>query len=189
MSVVNFQVEVTPEKKDVALKAMALIAAMAEISMRDLATCVEGIEVVDPEEVKGPSGVAAPMKKAEEVEDEKPKRRRKKTSKKQEEKTQEKKKPYGDDRKDSVVDKYEAEKEAEKKAEEKKTEKKSEEKKTEKKADSDVTIEQVRAKLQEVVKDHREEIVAKLKELGGTAVSNLPKDKYGDMYKFLNSLD
>ena len=185
MSVVNFQVEVTPEKKDVALKAMALIAAMAEITMRDLATCVEGIEVVDPEEVKGPSGVAAPLKKAEEVEDEKPKRRRKKTSKKQEEKpaeekTQEKKKPYGDDRKDSVVDKYEAEKEAEKK---------SEEKKTEKKADSDVTIEQVRAKLQEVVKDHREEIVAKLKELGGTAVSNLPKDKYGDMYEFLNSLD
>lgn len=175
MSKVDFSVTISPENKDVALKAMALIAAMAEVSMREMANCVEGIEVVDAEEVKSP--------KLEKVEDntkaeaqeriaEKPKRRRKKKAAKAEEKEEEKS--------DEGVAKDTSDSKVEKKAKEE----------TEKAGDNDseISIEDVRGLVKKVVADHRDEIKAKLKKLGATSVSTLPEDKYKEMYDYLMTL-
>lgn len=50
------------------------------------------------------------------------------------------------------------------------------------------TIEEVREKLKEKVSEHREEIKAKLGELGAPNVSNLDPEKYTEFMGFLNSL-
>ena len=49
-------------------------------------------------------------------------------------------------------------------------------------------IEEVREKLKEKVSDHREEIKAKLTELGAPNVSNLDVSKYAEFVEFLESL-
>ncbi len=51
------------------------------------------------------------------------------------------------------------------------------------------TIEEVREKLKEKVSEHREEIKAKLGELGAPNISNLDPEKYTEFMDFLNSLD
>lgn len=50
------------------------------------------------------------------------------------------------------------------------------------------TIEEVREKLKEKVSEHREEIKAKLGELGAPNISNLDPEKYTEFMDFLNSL-
>ena len=50
------------------------------------------------------------------------------------------------------------------------------------------TIEEVREKLKEKVSEHREEIKAKLGELGAPNISNLDPEKYTEFMNFLNSL-
>lgn len=211
-NVINFSVEISPEKKDVALRTMALIAAMAEVSMLEMANVIDGIEVVDAEEVKmAPKYVdlseeqAAALEeikkkmqssdeipqigKAKEEVEEKPKRRRKKKAKTEDKSDESEAEDTSDskveepkkeklpkkEREDSAVDKYEAEK-----AKEEKSDHKDEE--------SDISIEDVRKLLKEVVQDNRDEIKAKLKELGGTSVSTLPEKNYGKMLKYLKSL-
>lgn len=49
-------------------------------------------------------------------------------------------------------------------------------------------IEEVREKLKEKVGEHREEIKAKLSELGAPNVSNLNPEKYNEFMEFLNGL-
>lgn len=54
---------------------------------------------------------------------------------------------------------------------------------------SGVTIEQVRQALALKVNNHREDIKAKLNELGAPSVTKLDPAKYGEMLSFLNDLD
>jgi hypothetical protein len=54
--------------------------------------------------------------------------------------------------------------------------------------DPDVTIEDVRAALSEKVNTHRDEIKAKLTELGAASVTRLDPSKYQEMYDFCKSL-
>lgn len=54
--------------------------------------------------------------------------------------------------------------------------------------DPDVTIEDVRAALSEKVNSHRDEIKAKLTELGAVSVTRLDPSKYQEMYDFCKSL-
>lgn len=54
--------------------------------------------------------------------------------------------------------------------------------------DPDVTIEDVRAALSEKVNNHRDEIKAKLTELGAVSVTRLDPSKYQEMYDFCKSL-
>lgn len=55
-------------------------------------------------------------------------------------------------------------------------------------APSSVSIEDVRAALSAKVNDHRQEIKAKLSELGAPSVTKLDPSKYEEMLNFLNSL-
>ena len=55
--------------------------------------------------------------------------------------------------------------------------------------DNAPTIEDVRKALASKVSNHREEIKAKLDELGAPSVTKLDPEKYPEMLNFLNSLD
>ena len=55
-------------------------------------------------------------------------------------------------------------------------------------ATSAISIETVRQALAAKVNSHREEIKAKLNELGSPSVTKLNPEKYGEMLAFLNSL-
>ena len=55
-------------------------------------------------------------------------------------------------------------------------------------SDKTYTVEEVREKLKEKVGEHREEIKAKLTELGAPNVSSLDPDKYSEFVDFLESL-
>lgn len=59
---------------------------------------------------------------------------------------------------------------------------------TETAVDPDITIEDVRAALSEKVNSHRDEIKAKLTELGAASVTRLDPSKYQEMYDFCKSL-
>ena len=55
------------------------------------------------------------------------------------------------------------------------------------KQESSLTIQDVRAKLQPLVKTHRDEIIAKLKEFGAKSVTALDPKHFSEMYTFLDS--
>lgn len=52
----------------------------------------------------------------------------------------------------------------------------------------EVTLAEVRTALSEKVQDHRKLIVARLKALDATKISNLAEEHYGDFYEFLKGL-
>ena len=56
------------------------------------------------------------------------------------------------------------------------------------KQESSLTIQDVRAKLQPLVKTHRDEIIAKLKEFGAKSVTLLDPKHFTEMYTFLDTL-
>lgn len=57
-----------------------------------------------------------------------------------------------------------------------------------KEEDAVITIEQIRKELMAKVKDNREAIADKLKELGAQSVTKLEADKYAEFFNFLKGL-
>lgn len=162
MSKIEFSVEINPEKKEVALAAMALIAAMAELDLEDVAKPrveVRSLKVVEPEEVK-PEETPVEEKPA-----------RKKTSKKT-----------------SPAKKVETEEVEEKIEKEEEAPLTKSAPAGAKGSKASVSIEDIRKLMKDLVRDNRDAIKAKLEELGASSASTLEESQFGEFYSYLETL-
>ena len=174
MSKIEFSVEINPEKKKVALAAMALIAAIAEIDVSEVAVVNEGKPVTEPKnlEVVGAEEVKPEADKVEE----KPK---KKAAKKAAAKKAEPEIAEPETQEEETAEEVAPVKEEKAPAKAAKPAKTTE---------TEVSVEVIRQLLKDLVRDHRDGIKAKLSELGASSASTLAEEHYGTFYTYLQDL-